>query len=63
LATTDLRRCEVAKVMNASIGTSPERSGRLAREVSQGIVVLALVGASVGGLLGMVAIATRALSG
>ena len=61
--TTDRRRCEVAKVMNANIGTSPERSGGLAREVSQGIVVLALVGASVGGLLGMVAIATRALSG
>jgi hypothetical protein len=49
--------------MNANIGTSPERNGGLAREVSQGIVVLALVGASVGGLLGMVAIATRALSG
>jgi hypothetical protein len=53
----------VAKVFNANIGTGPERSGGLAREVSQGIAVLALAGASVGGLLGMVAIATRALSG
>jgi len=33
----------------------------VAREFSQGIVVLALTGSSVGGLLGMVAIATRAL--
>ena len=31
------------------------------RELSQGIVLLALTGSSVGGLLGMVAIATRAL--
>jgi len=51
----------VAKLINAVIGTSPERSVGLAREVSQGLVLLALAGASVGGLLGMVAIATRAL--
>ncbi len=33
----------------------------LAREVRQGIVLLALTGSSVGGALGMLAIATRAL--
>jgi hypothetical protein len=33
----------------------------LGRELSQGIVLLALTGSSVGGFLGMVAIATRAL--
>ncbi len=33
----------------------------LVRELSQGIVLLALTGASVGGFMGMVAIATRAL--
>jgi hypothetical protein len=33
----------------------------LARELGQGIVLLALTGSSVGGFLGMVAIATRAL--
>ncbi len=33
----------------------------LAREVGQSLVLLALTGSSVGGLLGMVAIATRAL--
>lgn len=33
----------------------------LAREISQGIVLLALTGSSVGGFLGMIAIATRAL--
>jgi hypothetical protein len=33
----------------------------LAREVSQSIVLLALTGSSVGGVLGMVALATRAL--
>jgi hypothetical protein len=33
----------------------------LVRELSQGIVLLALTGASVGGVLGMVAIATQAL--
>ena len=31
------------------------------REVSQGLALLALTGSSVGGFLGMVAIATRAL--
>jgi hypothetical protein len=31
------------------------------REVGQGLVLLALTGGSVGGFLGMVAIATRAL--
>lgn len=34
---------------------------RLARELSQSIMLLALTGSSVGGFLGMVAIATRAL--
>jgi hypothetical protein len=53
----------MAKAFKAEIGTSPERTSGLAREVSQGIVVLALAGASVGGLFGMVAIATRALGG
>jgi hypothetical protein len=33
----------------------------LARELSQSIVLLALTGSSVGGVLGMVSIATRAL--
>ena len=33
----------------------------LARELGQGIVLLALTGSSVGGFLGMVAVATRAL--
>lgn len=33
----------------------------LAREVGQGIMVLALTGSSVGGFLGMLAIATRVL--
>ena len=37
-----------------------EKAG-LARELSQGLVLLALTGSSVGGLLGMLAIATRAL--
>jgi hypothetical protein len=34
---------------------------RVARELGQGIIVLALSGSTVGGLLGMVAIAARAL--
>ena len=33
----------------------------LAREVGQSIVLLALAGSSVGGFLGMLAVATRAL--
>lgn len=33
----------------------------LARELSQSLVLLALTGSSVGGVLGMVSIATRAL--
>ena len=37
------------------------RKTKLAREVGQGIVVLALSGTSVGSVLGMVALATRAL--
>lgn len=40
--------------------TAGKRDG-MARELGQGIVVLALTGSSVGGFLGMVAIATRAL--
>jgi hypothetical protein len=53
----------MAKLISAVIGASPERSVGLAREVSQGVVLLALAGASVGGFLGMIAIATRALGG
>ena len=34
---------------------------RMAREVSQGLVLVALSGTSVGGFLGMVALASRAL--
>lgn len=34
---------------------------RIARELGQGIIVLALTGSTVGGFLGMVAIAARAL--
>jgi hypothetical protein len=37
------------------------RNNRLARELGQGIVLLAITGSSVGGVLGMLAIATRAL--
>jgi hypothetical protein len=37
------------------------RDSRLARELGQGIVLLAITGSSVGGFLGMLAIATRAL--
>ena len=33
----------------------------IAREISQGLVLLALTGSSVGGFLGMIASATRAL--
>jgi hypothetical protein len=33
----------------------------IARELRQGIIVLALTGSSVGGLLGILAVATRAL--
>jgi len=35
--------------------------GRVARELSQGLVVVALSGTSVGGFLGVVALASRAL--
>jgi hypothetical protein len=42
------------------IATHMPRQG-LAKEVSQSLVLLALSGSSVGGFLGMVAIATRAL--
>lgn len=35
--------------------------GSLTREVGQGLLLLAISGSSVGGFLGMVAIATRAL--
>ncbi|MDQ3877549.1 MAG: hypothetical protein M3290_04265 [Actinomycetota bacterium] len=38
-----------------------ERDGGIARELGQSIIVLALTGSSVGGFLGMVAIAARAL--
>jgi hypothetical protein len=34
---------------------------RIARELGQGIIVLALTGSTVGGFLGMLAIAARAL--
>jgi len=53
----------VARLISIGTEARPERSLGLAREVSQGIVLLALAGASVGGLLGMVAVATRALGG
>jgi hypothetical protein len=53
----------VARLINAVTGMRGERSGGLVREISQGLVLLALAGASVGGLLGMVAAATRALGG
>ena len=33
----------------------------ITREIGQGLVLLALTGSSVGGFLGMIAIATRAL--
>jgi hypothetical protein len=46
-------------MIRAARGTQPRFA--VARELSQGIVVLALTGSSVGGFLGMVAIATRAL--
>ena len=36
-------------------------SNGLARELSQSVVLLALTGSSVGGVLGMVSVATRAL--
>jgi hypothetical protein len=35
--------------------------GTLSRELGQGILLLAISGSTVGGLLGMVSIATRAL--
>ncbi|MEA2475938.1 MAG: hypothetical protein QOC87_137 [Actinomycetota bacterium] len=38
-----------------------EANEGLARELGQSIILLALTGSSVGGFLGMVAIATRAL--
>ena len=37
------------------------QAGELAREVRQSLALLALTGSSVGGLLGIVAIATQAL--
>ncbi len=37
-----------------------EKQG-LVKEVGQGLVMLALTGSSIGGVLGMVALATRAL--
>lgn len=37
------------------------RDAALAREVAQGLVLLALAGSVVGGLVGMVGIATRVL--
>jgi hypothetical protein len=44
-----------------SIRAALLRKGRFVRELSQGIVLLALTGSSVGGFLGMLAIATKAL--
>jgi hypothetical protein len=41
-------------------GTSSSRV-RIARELGQGIIVLALTGSTVGGFLGMLALATRVL--
>jgi hypothetical protein len=37
------------------------RDDRRVRELSQGFVLLALTGSSVGGVMGMVAVATKAL--
>ena len=37
------------------------RRSRVARELGQGLVVVAISGTSVGGFLGMVALASRAL--
>jgi hypothetical protein len=45
--------------MNAGMETSSRV--RMARELGQGIIVLALTGSTVGGFLGMIAIAARAL--
>lgn len=45
----------------ALMGARRGPQSTLLREVYQGLVVLALAGSSVGGLLGMIAIATRAL--
>ena len=53
----------MARPTTAASGIDGERRAGLAREVSQGVVLLALAGASVGGLLGMVAVATRAFGG
>jgi hypothetical protein len=44
-----------------SIRARVESKSKVAREVSQGVVLLALGGTSVGGFLGMFALATRAL--
>lgn len=51
----------MAKVIKAVYRIGSAQPQGLARELSQSIVLLALTGSSVGGLLGMVAIATRAL--
>lgn len=45
--------------MTSRIVTLPKEG--MVRELSQSLVLLALTGSSVGGFLGMVAIATRAL--
>lgn len=37
------------------------KKSRVARELSQGLVLVAISGTSVGGFLGMVAVASRAL--
>lgn len=44
-----------------AVAQEPSRN-ELAREVRQSLCLLALTGSSVGGLLGMVAIATRVLA-
>ena len=44
-----------------SFTATVQKKSRLAREVGQGVVLLALSGTSVAGFLGMVALATRAL--
>ena len=49
------------KLVNASDGSRAFAPNNLARELGQGIVLLALTGSSVGGILGILAIATRAL--
>jgi hypothetical protein len=51
----------VGRGSRMSIKESIARRAHLTRELGQGIIIVALGGTSVGGVLGMVAVATRAL--